>query len=151
MQHDESASVGDLFWAVARRMRHRSREALAPFDVAPSQMRALGTLIRHGPVRSGALAKHLGIAPRSATEVVDALEARGLVHREADPDDRRATLVVVTDAGRELAASLRRARATEADRLFTGLDEGDRAELERLLRLLLAAQGTDGSPATGAR
>jgi len=136
--HDgEPTSVSDLFWAVARRLRHASRETLAPWDVTPSQLRALGVLMRQGAARPGELAKDLGIAPRSATEVVDALQERGLVRRETDPDDRRATLVVVTDAGRELSAAVRKARAEEADRTFAGLGDADRAELERLLRQVL--------------
>jgi DNA-binding MarR family transcriptional regulator len=137
VEHDESSSVSDLFWAVARRLRVASRETLAPWDVTPSQLRALGTLMRHGAARPGELAKHLGIAPRSATEVVDSLEERGLVRRETDPADRRATLVVVTDAGRALGAAVRRTRAAEADRVFAGLGDADRAELERLLRRVL--------------
>lgn len=147
MEQDEPTSVSDLFWTVARRLRHQSRETLAPFDITPSQFRALVTLTRHGAARPGALAKHLGIAPRSATEVVDALEERGLVSRGTDPDDRRATLVVVTDQGREVARAVRANRAAEADRLFAGLDDADRTELERLLRLLLAGSGS--APASG--
>ena len=147
MEHDDPGSVSDLFWAVARRLRRASREGLAPWEVTPSQLRALGTLMRHGPVRPGTLATHLGIAPRSATEVVDALEERGMVRRETDPDDRRATLVVVTDHGREVGQAIRAARAAEADRLFAGLDDADRAELERLLRLLLAEAPAPGSGA----
>jgi len=146
VERDEPGSVSDLFWAVARQLRHTSRETLAPWDVTPSQLRALGTLMRHGAARPGALAKHLGIAPRSATEVVDALEQRGLVRRETDPDDRRATLVVVTDAGRELAAAVRKARAAESDRAFAGLSDADRAELERLLRQLLAGWAPAAEP-----
>jgi DNA-binding MarR family transcriptional regulator len=147
VQPDEPTSASDLFWAVARRLRHASRETLAPWDVTPSQLRALGTLMRHGAARPGELAKHLGIAARSATEVVDALQERGLVRRETDPDDRRATRVVVTDAGRELTAALRQARSAEADRVFAGLDDADRTELERLLRLLLAeATPADADP-----
>ncbi len=133
---DEPGSLAETFWAVARRMRHQSREALAPWGISPSQLRALGTLLRHGPVRSGALAEHLRIAPRSATEVIDALVDRGLVARRPDPADRRATLVAVTDAGAELGRAVRAARASEADRVFAVLDDTDRAELERLLRLL---------------
>jgi DNA-binding MarR family transcriptional regulator len=161
VEHDAPSSLADVFWAVARRMRHLSREALAPWEVSPSQLRALGTLLRHGPVRPSELARHLGIAARSATEVVDALEDRGLVRRDTDPADRRATIVAVTDHGREIGLAIRRARAAEADRLFTGLSERDRAELERLLRLVLAeeaggetdapAQSTDEAPGTGAR
>jgi DNA-binding MarR family transcriptional regulator len=151
VERDEPASVSDLFWAVARQLRHASRETLAPWDVTPSQLRALGTLMRHGAARPGALAKHLGIAPRSATEVVDALQGRGLVRRETDPDDRRATLVVVTDAGRELAAAVRKARVAEADRAFAGLPDADRAELERLLRRLLAEWAPAADPAEETR
>jgi DNA-binding MarR family transcriptional regulator len=147
VQHDEPTSASDLFWAVARRLRHASRETLAPWDVTPSQLRALGTMMRHGSMRPGGLAQHLGIAPRSATEVVDALQERGLVRRETDPDDRRATLVVVTDAGRELAAAVRKARAAESDRAFAGLPDADRAELERLLRQLLVAWAPGADPA----
>lgn len=133
---DEPGSLAEAFWSVARRLRHQSRETLAPWGVSPSQLRALGTLMRHGPVRTGALAEHLRIAPRSATEVVDALAERGLVERCPDPSDRRATLVAVTDAGAGLGHAVRAARAAEADRVFAALDEADRTELARLLRLL---------------
>ena len=57
-----------------------------------------------GTARCGSseLSDHLHIAPRSTTEVVDALEARDLVRRRADPGDRRATLVEVTEHGAEV-------------------------------------------------
>lgn len=133
---DEPSTLAELFWSVARRSRHQWMERLAPWDVSPSQLRALGTLMRHGSVRPSTLAEHLGIAPRSATEVVDALEERGFVRRETDPADRRATLVAVTDHGRETAGAIRGAQAAEADRLFDTLGDDDRAELHRILSLL---------------
>lgn len=133
---EEDGSLAAAFWQVARRLRHQSREALAPWGVSPSQLRALDVLLRHGPVRPGGLAEHLHIAPRSATEVVDALAERGLVERRPDPADRRATHVVVTDAGTALGEAVRAARAAEADRVFAVLSEADRAELHRLLRRL---------------
>lgn len=135
-ERSEDGSLADAFWQVARRLRHQSREALAPWGVSPSQLRALDVLLRHGPVRAGELAEHLRIAPRSATEVVDALAERGLVERRPDPADRRATQVVVTAPGTELGQAVRSARAAEADRVFATLDEADRAELLRLLRRL---------------
>ena len=51
----------------------------------------------------------------------------------------------MTDAGRELAAAVRKARAAEADRAFAGLPDADRAELERLLRQLLVAWEPDAA------
>jgi DNA-binding MarR family transcriptional regulator len=87
-------------------------------------------------VRLGTLSEHLRIAPRSATEVVDALAAAGLVERRPDPDDRRATRVALTSRGGEAAAGIRAARAAEADDFFGRLDEGDRAVLARILAKL---------------
>ena len=128
--------LGELFWAVARRMRHGTRDALAPWDVTPSQARALSVLTRHGPQRLTALAEHLGIAARSATEVVDHLQERGLVERRPDPADRRATLITPTAEGVAAGAGIRAARRAAADRMFAALEPADRAELTRILRRL---------------
>lgn len=121
---------------MARRLRRSSREALEPWDINPSQARALGVLARHGMLRLSALAEHLRIAPRSATEVVDDLQARGLVERRPDPGDRRATLVALTGEGSRIGAAIRAARRAEAERLFADLDEADRDQLARILRTL---------------
>ena len=65
--------------------------------------------------------------------MVDALQAGDLVRRQADPGDRRATLVEVTDHGTEILAEIRAARGTEAGRVFGRLSPADRAELARIL------------------
>ncbi|MDT7554506.1 MAG: hypothetical protein QOI16_3042, partial [Pseudonocardiales bacterium] len=109
---DTDEPLVDEFWALSRRLRAMAREALAEWDVTPSQARALGVLRRHGPLRLGDLAEHLRIVPRSATEVVDALEERALVDRRPDPADRRATLVALTARGDEVAAGIRAARTS---------------------------------------
>jgi DNA-binding MarR family transcriptional regulator len=142
-QQDEE-TLADLFWAVAGRLRRQARETVAPFGVTPGQARALGALDRHGGLRHGTLSEHLRISPRSGTEVVDALEERGLVRRSPDPDDRRATLVALTGAGEEVAAGLRAARRAEAESLFGTLPPADREALTRILRSLGA--GREANP-----
>ena len=129
-------TLADAFRAVSRQLRHQTQQALAPWDVTPSQARALGVLTRHGPVRLGTLSEHLRIAPRSATEVVDTLADAGLVERRPDPADRRATLVALTARGTEVTAAISSARAAEADDFFARLDEADRAALSRILQRL---------------
>jgi DNA-binding MarR family transcriptional regulator len=129
-------ALSEAFWAVARQLRERSQETLAPWDITPAHLRALRTLRRHGTMRLSELSNHLHIAPRSTTEVVDALEARDLVRRLADPGDRRATLVEVTERGTDVLAAIRDTRGTEAGRVFGRLSLPDRAELARLLALL---------------
>jgi DNA-binding MarR family transcriptional regulator len=128
--------LGEAVGAVARRLRSASMAAFAAYDVTPSQVRAIRVLSTHGGVRSSELAQHLRIAPRSATEVVDALVAKGLVERSPDPGDRRATLVSLTEHGRELSEEVRRARGVESEKLFGRLTKTDRADLARILRKL---------------
>ena len=138
MADEQGDSLSELFWAVARRLRQRSREALAPLDITPSQSRAVSVLRRHGTMRLSELAEHLRIVARSATEVVDGLQGHGLVERRPDPHDRRATLVSLTERGIEVATAIRATRDAEAEGLFGALSEADRAELERILRALRA-------------
>lgn len=129
----DTESLSDAFWGVARQLRHLTRETLGPIEVTAGQSRALRILERHGPLRLNALADHLRIAPRSATEVVDALEARDLVERRPDPHDRRATLVVLTPEGLRTGELIHAARRAEAERLFGCLSPSDRVELARIL------------------
>jgi DNA-binding MarR family transcriptional regulator len=129
-------SLAEAFRAVARQLRHQTQTALAPWDLTPAQARALGVLVRHGSLRLGALSEHLRIAPRSATEVVDALAVAGLVERHPDPADRRAVLVAPTGRGAEVAAGIRADRTAEADGFFARLDDADRETLARILEKL---------------
>ncbi len=129
-------TLPEAFWSVARQLRETSREALAPWDLTPSYLRALRVLRRHGVMRLSELSERLRIAPRSTTEVVDALQSRGLVERRPDPADRRATLVEVTEHGASVLDAIRAARGTEAERVFGRLSQADRADLVRILRQL---------------
>jgi DNA-binding MarR family transcriptional regulator len=121
---------------VARQLRGTSQEVLAPWDITPAHFRALRVLRRKGPMRPSELSGMLHIAPRSATEVVDALESRGLAERRPDPGDRRATLVEVTGHGGEVLDAIRAASGSEAERTFGRLSPADRADLARILRTL---------------
>jgi DNA-binding MarR family transcriptional regulator len=129
-------TLSESFWSVARQLRETSQETLAPWDITPSHLRALRVLRRHGPMRLSGLSDHLHIAARSATEVVDGLETRGLVGRRPDPGDRRATLVEVTEHGASVLDAIRAARGTEAERAFGRLSPADRDDLARILRKL---------------
>ena len=126
-------TLAEAFWAVARRLRDTSQETLAPWDVTPAQLRALRMLRRHGVMRLSELSDRLRIAPRSATEVVDALEKRGLAGRRPDQGDRRATLVEMTDDGGSVLDAI---RGSEAERVFSRLTPADRSQLARILRKL---------------
>jgi DNA-binding MarR family transcriptional regulator len=128
--------LADAFWSVARQLRETSQETLAPWDITPAHFRALRVLRRNGVMRLSELSDRLQIAARSTTEVIDALESRDLVRRRPDPDDRRATLVEVTEHGTGVLDAIRAARGGETERAFGQLTPADRANLARILRKL---------------
>jgi DNA-binding MarR family transcriptional regulator len=132
-----TGELGELLMRVARTQRRRWREALAPWDLSPHQARALRVVSERDGVRLSDLAEALHIAPRSATEVADGLQQRGLVERTPDPGDRRAVLLRLTAEGRRVRDEADRARAADNEELFSRLSADDRATLTRLLTALL--------------
>jgi DNA-binding MarR family transcriptional regulator len=129
-------TLSEAFRSVARQLRETSQDFLAPWDISPSQLRALRVLMHHGAMRLSELSGHLHIAARSTTEVVDALQGRGLAGRRPDPGDRRATLVELTGLGTSVLDEIRAARGTAAERAFDRLSPAERADLARILRKL---------------
>jgi DNA-binding MarR family transcriptional regulator len=131
-------TTGDLLMAAARGLRRRYFDVLAPYDVTPGQARGLKVVCEQGPLRLSGLADALGIVPRSATQVADSLEQRGLIRRDADPADRRATVLLATPEGVRLHDVIAGARDEEAAAYLTPLPDDARADLDRILRLLVA-------------
>ncbi|MFW0797536.1 MarR family transcriptional regulator [Gordonia sp. CPCC 205515] len=85
------------------------------------------------PMRSRELAESLNADPSTVSRHVSQLVDLGLVRREADPDDGRATLLVVTDAGRARVESMRAMRRTAMDQAMSDWTDD---ELHTLVRLL---------------
>jgi DNA-binding MarR family transcriptional regulator len=133
---DATAELGDLLMRAARTLRRRWRAVLAPWDLSPHQARALGVVGERDGVRLSDLAEALHIAPRSATEVADGLQERGLVERTPDPGDRRAVILRPTEEGRRVRAEIDAARTADAAELFARLPAADRTALARSLQTL---------------
>ncbi|PKW27721.1 MarR family winged helix-turn-helix transcriptional regulator [Phycicoccus duodecadis] len=125
--------LGDLVMRVARDLRRSGMAAFEPYDLAPHHVRALRVVAHQGTMRLGELAQHLRVAPRSVTDVVDALESRGLARRSPDPDDRRAQVVELTDDARALVGRIDEARRAGAEAYFARLPAGERETLRRIL------------------
>ncbi len=114
--------------AVARLAR-QVEVALAPLDLSLSQYRVLA-LLGEGSTASSVLARRLAVSPPSVTSVVDGLVGRGLVERQADPEDRRRLTLLLTRDGAKLLAAADAAAEAHLDEIAgyfdaapTGLDE----------------------------
>jgi DNA-binding MarR family transcriptional regulator len=101
--------------ALARLVRRLRRHELA--GLTPTQLSALATVEKAGPLRLGDLAAAEGIAPSTLTRLVTALEEAGHVRRYAVPEDARASVLHITQEGR---AALDRIR-DESTTLLTGM------------------------------
>jgi DNA-binding MarR family transcriptional regulator len=82
------------------------------------------------------LAEFLRLDPSQVVSLVDELQSRRLVERQPDPADRRANVVVATDAGRALVATARESALAAEERVHAQLSATDRATLAELLRRL---------------
>ncbi len=98
-------STGLLLWQVTNRWQSAQRAALQPFGLTHVQFvltAALTWLGTDGPVTQRQLADFAGTDPMMTSQVVRALESRGLVDRSPHPDDGRARALTVTRRGRAL-------------------------------------------------
>jgi DNA-binding MarR family transcriptional regulator len=112
-------------------------------ELSPGVFSALATLARSGPLRLGDLAVREGVRPPTLSRIVAALDERGLVERQPDPDDGRAVLVAASAAGADLVAELRTARADELRRRFEALPDRQRELLVAALPALEALAEPD--------
>ncbi len=128
------AVAARLRLAITRTARRLRQEADA--RLTPSQVAALATIEKRGPLTPSELADVERIQRPTATRVAAHLTERGLVQRAGDPRDGRVSLLSVTAAGHDLLEQVRsRKNAFLADRMG-GLSAGDRAALERAADVL---------------
>ena len=118
------------------RVSRRLRTTGDPEGLTASQSSALATLVREGPRRAGDLAEAEALNPTMLSRVLAQLERRGLVAREPDPEDRRATLARATAEGRRLVERLRARRAALLLGWLKDLTDAERASLMAALPAL---------------
>ena len=129
---------------LARRLRQESTG-----DVTASQISALSTLDRQGPMSIGELSMAERVQPPSMTRIVASLEQLGLLVRTPDSRDRRVAHVSVTQEGRRLLLRTRHRKDAYLAARLGELEPHQRAVLADatpLLERLLAADPTPPGP-----
>jgi DNA-binding MarR family transcriptional regulator len=100
-----------------------------------------------GGLRIGALARALKITVGGTSKLADRIERAGLVQREPDPDDRRASRVALTESGRRTIAAAAKTYEVELARILdAGLDREEQGTMHELVTRVLTAT-SDGEPA----
>jgi DNA-binding MarR family transcriptional regulator len=112
------------------------RSHTASQAVSASQFSVLARLDRAGESTPGVLADFEHVSPPVMTRVLGRLEAAGLVHRSAHPEDGRQVRVTLTDEGRELVRAGRAERDAWLRSRLDGTSASERAELQEATALL---------------
>jgi len=128
-----SDSIGFLMADVTRLLRRAFDERARSIGVTRPQWRVLTILARNEGINQGALADRLEVEPITLSRMVDRMQDAGLVERRADPADRRAWRLYLTDNAAPLIADLRALGAVLSDDTLEGLSEAEREQLGDLL------------------
>jgi len=119
---------------VGRALEARLEKALADIGLSFAKHGVLRLLVEAGePLPLGDLAARQCCVRSNMTQLVDRLEAEGLVKRVADPDDRRVIRAALTPEGERRAAAGTREIERVRREFAASLPEEDRATLDRLL------------------
>lgn len=124
--------VRDALWAdMAREM------AAAGHDLTYSQFVTIKRLATDSSDGVTDLARWAQVNPGAMTRLLDKLETRGLLRRTADPGDRRALHIVLTDAGQAIWSDIQHCGERVRARAMQGLNDSEREQLFRLLNQVL--------------
>jgi DNA-binding MarR family transcriptional regulator len=137
--------------ALTKRLRAQMEATLADHHLSPGEFQVLCSLEWAGPpYRStpGKLAKRSDLSSGAMTNRLDGLERAGYIRRLPDPDDRRGTVVELTDEGQKAWEEALAAAAAKESFVASALDEAEKEQLNGLLRrLMLAFEGERAKPA----
>lgn len=148
-------SFGFLVTDLARLIRADFDRVVADsgLGVTPGEARALAHAARAGLVRQNVLAERMGVEAMTVTGFLDRLEAKGLIQRIADPVDRRAKLVQVTDTAGDVLAKIKALANSTREAASAGVSRRDWEHFMTVLRAArdnmaeLRAGGQQGSAA----
>ncbi len=128
------AAVADQ---VGRQLRalhsFKAQIARGESDVERAMHVVLYVLADHGALRVSGLAERLGTDPSTTSRQTGELVKRGLLRRLPDPDDRRASLLDVTEAGHEVVAQMKQRRHEHLARAVDDFSDEDLASFTALL------------------
>lgn len=124
-------------------------EETLSFDVTPVQFAILNALIDAPGEDQITLSKNVAFDPATFGSVVGRLEAKALVRRTADQNDKRRKLLWVTDDGKKVALKMKKAVDKAQSRIVSPLDQVEQDQLVRLIGKLVAGHAETPATVTG--
>jgi MarR family transcriptional regulator, 2-MHQ and catechol-resistance regulon repressor len=125
-----------VLWKASRAVEAHALRNVASLDMGLSDFGVLEALLHKGPLPIKDLGAKVLLTSGSITTAVDRLEAKGLVERFNDKQDRRSRIVRLTPTGRKVIKKAFAEHKLAMEQAASGLDPEDRVQLIKLLRRL---------------
>ena len=122
--------------SVMRLSRRMRQERSSDSGLTATQLAAMATLRRHGPITAGELAAHEKVSPPSMTRILGHLSDLGMVERRSHPTDGRQVLVELSETGATLLAADRRRRDEWLAERLRELAAAEREQLRDVVGIL---------------
>jgi len=110
---------------------------LARFDISAAQLIVLASVANQEADSAARLCKSISYDPGAMTRMIDRLQQKGLIRRIPNREDRRATNLEITAAGKALYPQLLAAKETVQAKFVRGFSEGEIRKLEQLLNRMI--------------
>jgi DNA-binding MarR family transcriptional regulator len=136
--------MGFLLHLAQSRLRDAVIEAIEGSGLHPGQLAVLGALADRDGMSQRRLGELIQIEKSSMVLFLDALEAGGWVHRDCDPQDRRAHIVQLTPEGARRFAELGPRLLAAQNRFLVPLTGEEVASLSGMLKRLAGVRENDG-------
>ena len=125
--------IGTVLAQVARLMRRAFDQRAREIGVTRPQWQVLSVLRSREGINQGALADILDVEPITAGRMIDRMQDGGLVERRADPTDRRAWRLFLTERGEQLVEQLQPLAKETSNVALEGVSEEDKLHLLKTL------------------
>jgi len=134
--NDENSVTHKLMMALGK--LHRAQWQQSMGGNKPSEMTLMLSIARHmrfnkeGP-KVSEISRHLGLTAPTVTQLINSLEAKSMVERQADPTDRRVVRVILSKQGLAVTKRAKMHRDTSLQKLVEFLGEEESNHLAELL------------------
>ena len=133
MKSCNEENIGRLIYLTAQRLGNHAEKLLAPYGLTLEQLQLLKQLDCANGISQRALGELTNKTPANVTRILDRLEGKQLIVRKNDPEDRRATLVLLAVKGEPLLEQVRELLENFTTSFLAGVSTQDRETVSRVL------------------
>lgn len=133
----KKSNLGDLLLVFRRNIIENIKKEGFKHDMTFSQMEVFRFIGLSGKETMKDIARYLKITPPSSTEIIAEMEKKGLIKRKSDKKDRRIVFVELTSKAKKLFVLLSKHKDIILKKMISKLNEKDRKNIERIIRILI--------------